>query len=84
MTRQLNPHITIIVRARYLSETPPLKLKGANIVVTEEFETSVELLRQVMLKYDIDDDTIAFKVNQLRHSSLKAGHESEPTIHEVE
>ena len=84
MARQLNPHITIIVRARYVTETKPLKLKGANIVITEEFETSVELLRQVMLKYDINNETIAFKLNQLRQSSLKASHDLEPTIQEVE
>ncbi len=84
MARQLNPHITIIVRARYVTETNPLKLKGANIVITEEFETSVELLRQVMLKYDINNETIAFKINQLRQTCLKPGHDMEPSIQEVE
>lgn len=84
MARQLNPHITIIVRARYVTETNPLKLKGANIVITEEFETSVELLRQVMLKYDINNETIAFKINQLRQTYQKSGHDMEPSIQEVE
>ncbi len=84
MARQLNPHITIIVRARYVTETNPLKLKGANIVITEEFETSVELLRQVMLKYDINNETIAFKINQLRQTCQKSGHDMEPSIQEVE
>ncbi|MCX5914594.1 MAG: cation:proton antiporter [Deltaproteobacteria bacterium] len=51
LARKLNPKIHIIVRTRFLREMEPLYQLGANEVIPEEFETSVEIFSRVLGKY---------------------------------
>jgi CPA2 family monovalent cation:H+ antiporter-2 len=51
LARRLNPRIHIIVRTRFLREMEPLYQLGANEVIPEEFETSVEIFSRVLGKY---------------------------------
>jgi CPA2 family monovalent cation:H+ antiporter-2 len=51
LARKLNPKIHIIVRTRFVREVEPLFQLGANEVIPEEFETSVEIFSRVMGKY---------------------------------
>jgi len=51
LARTLNPGVYLIVRTRYLQEVQPLYDSGANDVVPEEFETSVEIFNLVLKKY---------------------------------
>ena len=51
LARKLNPKIHIIVRTRFLREMEPLYQLGANEVIPEEFETSVEIFSRVLVKY---------------------------------
>ncbi|MCK9375763.1 MAG: cation:proton antiporter [Syntrophobacterales bacterium] len=51
LARTLNPGVYLIVRTRYLQEVQPLYDAGANDVVPEEFETSVEIFNLVLKKY---------------------------------
>ncbi len=51
LARKLNPKIHIIVRTRFVREMEPLFQLGANEVIPEEFETSVEIFSRVMGKY---------------------------------
>jgi len=46
--RRLNPRLRIVVRTRYVTEIDPLLRLGADRVVPEEFETSLELAGQVL------------------------------------
>ncbi len=46
--RALNPAVHLIVRTRYVAEIPALSALGANEVIPEEFETSLEIFRRVM------------------------------------
>jgi CPA2 family monovalent cation:H+ antiporter-2 len=48
---RLNPALHIITRTRFLSELAPLIDLGANDVVPEEFETSVEIFTRVLSRY---------------------------------
>jgi len=48
ITRRLNPKVHLIVRTRYLQEIEPLYELGANEVIPEEFETSVEIFTRVL------------------------------------
>ena len=48
LCRQLNPSLSIIVRTRYVSEAKDLQEIGADEVVAEEFETSVEIFTVVL------------------------------------
>jgi CPA2 family monovalent cation:H+ antiporter-2 len=43
LCRALAPGVFILVRTRYLSEIPELSARGADEVVAEEFETSLEI-----------------------------------------
>ena len=46
--RRLNPSAFIIARTRYESEIEPLYEAGADTVVTEEFETSLTIMRRLL------------------------------------
>ncbi|MEA1893674.1 MAG: cation:proton antiporter [Euryarchaeota archaeon] len=58
IARGLNPKVHIIVRTRYLQEMKPLYGLGADDVIPEEFETSVEIFTRVLMKYLIPRDEI--------------------------
>lgn len=58
IARRLNPSVYLIVRTRYFQEMGPLYALGANDVIPEEFETSVEIFSRVLTKYLIPHDAI--------------------------
>jgi monovalent cation:H+ antiporter-2, CPA2 family len=64
--RRLNPKVHLIVRSRYLQEMKPLYELGANEVIPEEFETSVEIFTRVLAKYLIPRDKIEALVAEIR------------------
>ncbi len=64
--RRLNSGITIIVRTRYISEMEALYLIGADEVIAEEFETSVEIFTVVLNKYFIPRDQIDAFISEVR------------------
>lgn len=66
MARRLNPKIHIIVRTRFLKEMRSLYELGANEVIPEEFETSVEIFSRVLSKYLHPKEEIERFVNEIR------------------
>ncbi|MCH8069070.1 MAG: cation:proton antiporter [Candidatus Marinimicrobia bacterium] len=64
--RRLNPKVHLIVRSRYLQEMKPLYELGANEVIPEEFETSVEIFTRVLAKYLIPRNEIEALVAEIR------------------
>lgn len=64
--RRLNPKVHLIVRSRHLQEMKPLYELGANEVIPEEFETSVEIFTRVLAKYLIPRDEIERLVAEIR------------------
>ena len=64
--RRLNPKVHLIVRTRYLQEMKPLYELGADEVIPEEFETSVEIFTRVLAKYFIPRDEIERLVAEVR------------------
>ncbi len=66
IVRRLNPGVHLIVRSRYLQEMKPLYKLGANEVIPEEFETSVEIFTRVLAKYFIPRDKIEALVAEIR------------------
>ncbi len=69
--RRLNPKVHLIVRSRYLQEMKPLYELGANEVISEEFETSVEIFTRVLAKYLIPKDEIEALVAEIRSDGYK-------------
>jgi len=66
IARRLNPKIHIIVRTHYLQEMKPLYELGADDVIPEEFETSVEIFTRVLVKYLIPRDEIESFIAEVR------------------
>ncbi len=66
IVRRLNPKVHLIVRSRYIQEMKSLYELGANEVIPEEFETSVEIFTRVLTKYLIPKDEIESLVAEIR------------------
>jgi len=66
LARSLNPRAYIIVRTRYLQEMQSLFELGADDVVPEEFETSVEIFTLVLRKYLVAKEEIERFVTEVR------------------
>jgi CPA2 family monovalent cation:H+ antiporter-2 len=66
LARSLHPGLHIIVRTRYLAEVEQLRRLGANTIIPEEFETSVEIFAQVMRAYAVPRNLILDLIERLR------------------
>lgn len=69
--RAMNPNLHIVARTRFVTEISPLRLLGADVVVSEEFESSIEVFGQVLSHYLIPrQDIEAFSV-RLRQDNYR-------------
>ena len=66
VSRRLNPKAHLLIRTRYLQEMESLYQLGANEVIPEEFETSVEIFARVLAKYLVPRDKIEQLVAEVR------------------
>jgi CPA2 family monovalent cation:H+ antiporter-2 len=66
LARRLNKSIYILVRTRYISEINDLTKLGANEVIPEEFETSVEIFSRVLAKYFVPKEDIEKLITEIR------------------
>ncbi|HZL88412.1 MAG TPA: cation:proton antiporter [Pirellulaceae bacterium] len=66
MARQMKPGLHIIVRTRYLAEVTELRKLGADVIIPEEFETSVEIFAQVLRAYDVPRNLISDLIERVR------------------
>jgi len=64
--KELNPDIFVIVRTRYATETDDLLKLGADDVIPEEFETSIEIFTRVLDKYHMPRNIVDAQVKVLR------------------
>ena len=71
LAKQLNPNIYVIVRTRFMRDTDELVKLGADMVIPEEFETSIQIFRQVLEQYHVPLNIIMQQVNLLRGESYK-------------
>jgi CPA2 family monovalent cation:H+ antiporter-2 len=65
--RQLNPAIRVIARTRFVMSVEDLERAGANEVIAEEFETSLEIFSRVLRHYEVPSNTIEREVQAARH-----------------
>ncbi len=68
VARALNPRIHIIARTRYVVEMPELTRLGADVVIPEEFETSIEIFARVLAHYGVPRGDIERLVEEIRGS----------------
>ncbi|MEG2004847.1 MAG: cation:proton antiporter, partial [Bilophila sp.] len=67
LARKINPKIHIVVRTRFLGEVQALKHLGANDVIPEDFETSIEIFSRVLGHYLVPRQTVERYVNSIRN-----------------
>jgi CPA2 family monovalent cation:H+ antiporter-2 len=64
--RAINPGLFILVRTRYTTEIDELLRLGADDVIPEEFETSIEIFIRVLERFHIPRNVIEAQVKVLR------------------
>ncbi len=72
IARSMNPNLHIIVRTQFLPEVKVLRELGADEVIPEEFETSVEIFSRVLNKYLIPKGTLEQFIREIRADSYLA------------
>lgn len=75
IARQLNPGIRIVVRTRFVKSIRELEGVGADEVIAEEFETSLEIFSRVLRHYEVPSNVIEREVHAARmeHYGLALG-----------
>ncbi len=71
LARQLNPGLHIIVRTRMVAEIEDLARQGADEVIAEEFETSIEIFTRVLQHYHVPGNVIRAETRVLRGESYR-------------
>lgn len=80
--RQMNPNLHIIVRTRYVAEIGELLEIGANEVIPEEFETSIEIFSRVLHRYGVARNIIERQIGEIRRQGYEMLRSSSlPMIH---
>ena len=69
--RELNKTVHIIVRTKYTSEINELLDLGANEVIPEEFETSIEIFSRVLQRYGIGRHVIEGEIEKIRRQGYE-------------
>jgi CPA2 family monovalent cation:H+ antiporter-2 len=71
MVRELNPPVFILVRTRYAAEVEELMKLGADQVIPEEFETSIEIFSRVLHEYHVPSNIIASQIQLVRFGGYR-------------
>ena len=66
LAKRLNPQLYIIARTRFLQEMDPLYKLGADEVIPEEYETSVEIFVRLLNRYMVPKNEIEAFVSEIR------------------
>jgi CPA2 family monovalent cation:H+ antiporter-2 len=70
--RAMAPDTPILARTRYVREVDQLSIAGANVVVAEEFEGSIELVARALENFDVPMGAIARFTEALREEGYGA------------
>jgi CPA2 family monovalent cation:H+ antiporter-2 len=71
VAHRLKPDLHIIVRTRYVSEITELFELGANEVIPEEFETSIEIFSRVLHRYGTTRNVIEQQIAKIREQGYE-------------
>jgi CPA2 family monovalent cation:H+ antiporter-2 len=71
IARKGNSRLYIIVRTRYTAEMEDLIPLGANEVIPEEFETSIEIFARVLHHYQVPRNLILGQIEKIRRGSYE-------------
>ncbi len=82
--RQANDNVYIIARTRFVREVGPLQALGADEVIPEEFETSIEIFVRVLRKYWIPVDIIELFAADVRADSYRVFRGTAPNLSDTQ
>ncbi len=71
IAKKINPNVFLIARTRFMQEVEPLLQLGADYVIPEEYETSIQIFSKVLLKYMVPTSDIQTFTESIRQSSYK-------------
>jgi CPA2 family monovalent cation:H+ antiporter-2 len=71
LCRKESPDLHILVRTRYVMQVEPLRQLGANEVIPEEFETSIEIISRLMRLLGVPGNVMAARIRELRDQAYK-------------
>jgi CPA2 family monovalent cation:H+ antiporter-2 len=71
VARKENSRLYIIVRTRYAAEVEDLIKLGANEVIPEEFETSIEIFAKVLHHYQVPKNLMIEQIERIRNGSYE-------------
>ena len=69
--RRMNRDIRILVRTRYISEVEKLRELGANEIIPEEFETSLEIVTRLLRILSVPGNIVAAQLRILRDEGYR-------------
>jgi len=69
VAKSLNPDIHVIVRTKYLTDIEELQTLGADDIIPEEFETSIQIFSRVLKMFHIPNSIILTQGNIIRNKS---------------
>lgn len=67
--RRINQTLHLVVRTRYVKEIPELLALGADDVIPEEFETSIEIFSRTLHNFLVPEDDIEYFVEKTRSNN---------------
>jgi CPA2 family monovalent cation:H+ antiporter-2 len=79
VARRANPQLVILVRTRYVADVDDLIALGANAVIPEEFETSVEIFSRVLHEYHVPDHVVSQQEELIRSGTYRILRERIPS-----
>jgi CPA2 family monovalent cation:H+ antiporter-2 len=71
VARRASPRLGILVRTRYVADVDDLIALGANAVIPEEFETSVEIFSRVLREYHVPDHVVSQQEELIRSGTYR-------------
>jgi len=83
VARHLNAGLYIIARTRYITEIPELTRIGADLVIPEEFETSVEIFNRVLAHYGVpraEAERLTGEIRASHYQALRPGRAARVTL----
>jgi CPA2 family monovalent cation:H+ antiporter-2 len=80
LSKKLNPSIYAVVRTKYINEIDELTALGADSVIPEEFETSLQIFSKVLERYHIPVNVIMRQVALLRGEAYSLMRTETPDI----
>ncbi|MGE5861338.1 MAG: cation:proton antiporter [Ignavibacteria bacterium] len=80
LSKRLNPSVYTVVRTKYINEIDDLTVLGADSVIPEEFETSLQIFSKVLERYHIPLNVIMRQIAMLRGEAYSLMRTETPDI----